>query len=106
MTDPSVNADASTNSKNENRPPARPRNQRVLLLLPEALLKRLGTPLRTRLTQQELTVPLEPETIAEEKQNEFQWLLRFPWNLPKPKNDNPVNNRLVFRVPGMAKLWE
>ena len=86
------------------KPKSRLRNKKIILLLREDLLKQLKNPLRTRFSIQDVIVPLEADTLPEEERQKFQWLLTFPWELPAAEGDQVPDPRLLFRVPGMAKL--
>ena len=82
----------------------RPKNQKILILLPEELQKKMKGPLRNRFNALEVIVPVETFDMKEEEQNKFQWILKFPWDFPQTPNHKPADPRLVFRVQGMAKI--
>ena len=103
MSDTEDNAAASATGEAV-KLPARPRNKKIMLLLREDLFKQLKSPLRTRFSIQDVIVPLEADTLPEEERQKFQWLLTFPWELPATKGDQVSDPRLLYRVPGMAKL--
>ncbi|MGB0228912.1 MAG: hypothetical protein ACPGD7_13280 [bacterium] len=82
----------------------RPKNQKILILLPEELQKKMKGPLRNRFNALEVIVPVETFEMKEEEQNKFQWILKFPWDVPQTPDHKPADPRLVFRVQGMAKI--
>ena len=55
----------------------RPKNQKILILLPEELQKKMKGTLRNRFNAIEVIVPVETFEMKEEEQNKFQWILKF-----------------------------
>ena len=91
-------------TESTNKPETRPKNQKILILLPEELQKKMKGPLRNRFNAIEVIVPVETLDMKEEEQNKFQWILKFPWDSPQTPDHKPADPRLVFRVQGMAKI--
>ncbi len=73
--------------------PARLKNKKILLMLPEELQKKMKGTLRNRFNTLDVIVPVETLSMKEEEQNKFQWLLKFPWDFPETKDHQPPDPR-------------
>jgi hypothetical protein len=77
-----------------------------LLLLSQDLRKRYMKTLVNRLMDLDVIVAIEEKSYPENKRDKYQWTLSFPGDIPKGKTTDSNSTRLIFRVPGKAKLQE
>jgi predicted nuclease with TOPRIM domain len=87
-------------------PEERPKNGKIILILPEKLMKQVLAPLRKKLLEQSINFEMGPEDTPPEKLSQFQWIIRFPWTIPPGKQSEPNAGTLLYRSPGMVLLRE
>jgi hypothetical protein len=78
----------------------------ILLLLSPALRTRYMKTLVKRLIDADVVVAIEETSYPEEKKDKYDWILNFPGDIPQGKTPDSNSSKLIFRIPGKAKLQE
>jgi hypothetical protein len=87
-------------------PEERPKNGKIIVILPDALLKQVLPPLRKKLLEQNINFEMGTEDTPLEKLSHFQWIIRFPWAIPPGKQSEQDAGAILYRSPGMVLLRE
>ncbi|MDP7463286.1 MAG: hypothetical protein QF614_02235, partial [SAR324 cluster bacterium] len=69
----------------EPTPAERPKNGKILVMMPDTLYQRFQLSLKNRLVQHKGQAEFSTLTLPEVRRNTFQWVIRFPWHLPEGK---------------------
>ena len=93
-------------TKNEQGTESMEEENLILLLLSPELRKRYMKTLVNRLIDVDVIVAIEETNYPEEKTDKYYWILNYPGDIPKGKTPDANNSKLIFRVPGKAKLQE
>ena len=88
----------------ESPPAERPKNGKILVMMPDVLYQRFQLSLKNRLVRHKVQAEFSTLTLPEAQCNTFQWVVRFPWHLPEGKLKATDAGKLLYRTPGGVRI--
>jgi hypothetical protein len=88
----------------EPTPAERPKNGKILVMMPDTLYQRFQLSLKNRLVRHKGQAEFSTLTLPEARRNTFQWVIRFPWHLPEGKLKATDAGKLLYRTPGGVQV--
>ena len=88
----------------EPTPAKRPKNGKILVMMPNVLYQRFQLALKNRLLRHKVQAEFSTLSLSESQRNAFQWVIRFPWHLPEGKLKTTDAGELLYRTRGGVRI--